>query len=114
MDPIKQLMHLPIFVGAADNCENFLAEFSRHPRHAGRRLSLERLPVQTSLPCDHDVGIFHFCFEPDFFCDNIESGPDFCAAKTQQAEAESARRAGAGFIAIIASKFFGHDIGQPG
>ena len=107
-------MHLSISVGATDNCENFLAEFLRQPRRTGRRFSLKRLPIQTSLPCDHDIGIFHFRFEPNFFSHNIESRPDFRAAKTQQAEAKSACRAGAGFVATVASKFFGHDIGQSG
>src|SRR5439155_3160515 len=72
------------------------------------------LAIQTSLACNNDIRVSYFRFQSNCFGDNFESGPDLRAAKTQQSEAEPARRTRAGFVPIIKSKLFGHHIGQPG
>ena len=87
---------------------------SRQSRHAGWRFPFEGLPIQTSLACNHNIGIFDFRFEADCLCYNVKPRSNFRAAKTHQAEAQSACCAGTGFIAIIKTKFFGDNISQSG
>src|SRR5262249_7949895 len=82
VDTVKNFAKFSTFGRAANNCEHWLAELSRQPRHADWRFSFERLPIQTSFACNHQVRIFHFRFKPHCFCHNFESWPDCRAAKT--------------------------------
>ncbi len=106
INAIEQLAHLSISIGASGNCENGLPKFSCEPRYPSGSFSLERLPIQAPFACNHKIEILHFRFKIGCFRDDFEARPNFRAAKTHQAESESAGRACARFVAIINAEFF--------